>query len=313
MRRRSERDRDEDRGRNDDDESGGGRVAGRRDSPAEDASTDTGAGPGSKVTSNSVDAVGPLGPETVPGGTFGADGLMTRYVSGGDPASSYNVAVAFAGDGWTADLQADFVAAADYLSRVVTGDVADTFLRNGTPVDDVLIDASLIAIDGPSGVLGRAGPREIRFDALPKNGIMEFDTADAERFDDAGLWDDIVLHEMTHVLGFGTIWGILDLAAQTSDGLRFVGEKATAVYQQEFADRIPGDTNKALGVPVEEEFGPGTAGGHWDEALFDNELMTGLIDGNNYLSMTTIASLDDLGYETVIDQLFTVDAQVLLV
>jgi hypothetical protein len=54
-------------------------------------------------------------------------------------------------------------------------------------------------------------------------------------------------------------------------------------------------------VPLETDGGPGTAYSHWDEgsALGSNELMTGYIDGDNYLSYTTIASLADLGYSTV--------------
>jgi len=47
--------------------------------------------------------------------------------------------------------------------------------------------------------------------------------------------------------------------------------------------------------------GVGTAGGHWDEFLFDQELMTGYIDSDAYLSDMSIAALEDMGYETVYD------------
>ena len=42
----------------------------------------------------------------------------------------------------------------------------------------------------------------------------------------------------------------------------------------------------------------GTAQKHWDDATFGNEIMTGYFDRSNVISDMTIASLEDLGYET---------------
>ena len=51
------------------------------------------------------------------------------------------------------------------------------------------------------------------------------------------------------------------------------------------------------GIPVEQDGGSGTAGSHWDEETFDNELMTGYInDGSNPFSAMSAASFADLGY-----------------
>src|SRR5215208_3511980 len=120
---------------------------------------------------------------------------------------------------------------------------------------------------------------------------MKFDVADAKSFYDQGLWDDIVTHEMMHVLGFGSLWtyGSHDLV----DGNVYKGEAAMGVYGGP--------------IPVETDYGPGTAGSHWDEETFGNELMTGFIntDDNlltntdNYLSKFSVMSLDDLGYNVV--------------
>jgi hypothetical protein len=112
---------------------------------------------------------------------------------------------------------------------------------------------------------------------------MQFDVADASSYQASGLFDDIVLHEMIHTIGFGTIWDYLGL---TSGG-SFIGARAAAAYGGY--------------VPLELDGGPGTAYAHWDEgsALGYSELMTGYIEGDNYLSYTTIASLGDLGYSTV--------------
>ena len=50
-------------------------------------------------------------------------------------------------------------------------------------------------------------------------------------------------------------------------------------------------------IPVEQDGGSGTAGSHWDEETFGNELMTGYInEGQNYFTAMSAASFDDLGY-----------------
>ena len=75
----------------------------------------------------------------------------------------------------------------------------------------------------------------------------------------------------------------------------FTGAYATEAYSEIF------NATGATGVPVEgNEYGPGTADSHWDEATFNTELMTGFIDwSGNYISGMTVASLEDLGYATV--------------
>lgn len=248
--------------------------------------------------------------------TANANGKVFSYISGDDLVSDsqeFNVKIDFfgTGDDWTEALLEDFIAAADYLSTIITGDVADFIGRRGQVIDDIRIKATLTDIDGPGGVLGQAGPTLIRTDsALPVLGIMEFDTADAEDFDAQGLWDEIVLHEMMHTLGLGTLWETLGLVETYVDDngtrwrfddttdIRFTGANANEAFAAEFPD-IFADSD-GLGIFVETDGGPGTAGGHWDEEIFDAELMTGFInDSGNYVSDMTIASLEDLGYETV--------------
>jgi hypothetical protein len=55
------------------------------------------------------------------------------------------------------------------------------------------------------------------------------------------------------------------------------------------------------GIEIEMDGGSGTVGVHWDESLFDGELMTGYVDSHNHLSEMTLASLKDLGYDVHID------------
>jgi hypothetical protein len=163
----------------------------------------------------------------------------------------------------------------------------------GQTVDDVLINASAPTIDGVGGILGQSGPDAFRAGSLlPIHGVMEFDSADMQSMLSSGLLYSVVLHEMGHILGIGTLWedeGLLS-GAGTSNPI-FTGANATAQYNQIFG------TN-ARGVPVEATGGPGTADSHWRETVFTNELMTGWAGpGTNLpLSRVTIGSLADLGY-----------------
>ena len=50
-------------------------------------------------------------------------------------------------------------------------------------------------------------------------------------------------------------------------------------------------------VPIEDQFGPGTQCGHWDEGVFDNELMSPALDSPvDPISEVTVESLGDMGY-----------------
>jgi hypothetical protein len=155
------------------------------------------------------------------------------------------------------------------------------------PMDDVVIAARDVDIDGPRGVLGAAGALLYRDSGEPMLGIMQFDTADLELLAERGRLTSVILHEMGHVLGIGGNWlleGRIDdlLVDPTYNGVAGVA-----------AWRELGGTG---GVPVENEGGLGTLFGHWRESVFDNELMTGYSDPDERLSRLTIAALADRGY-----------------
>ena len=229
----------------------------------------------------------------------GTEGMMqSGYTSGGDAASSFNIMITYGGD-LSGELAESFSKAADYFSQIILTDVAD--LSSG--LDDIEIAASLIEIDGAGSILGRAGPQYVRSsNYLPTEAIMEFDVADAQTFADQGLWDDIVFHEMLHTLGFGTLWGYMDLRDGSIENgdMTFNGTHANDVYEDEFASLAAAD-GFDFGVPIETDGGAGTAGGHWDEGTFDNEIMTGYVNGSNFMSWMSIAALEDMGYDTIYD------------
>jgi hypothetical protein len=157
-----------------------------------------------------------------------------------------------------------------------------------------LIHASSRSIDGAGGVLGQAGPDAFRSGSrLPYHGVMQFDSADMAAMERGGTLLGVVIHEIGHILGIGTIWQGLGLVsgAGTSNPI-FRGAQATAAYNQLFR-------TAASGVPVENTGGAGTRDSHWRESIFRNEIMTGWIGpGTNLpISRITVASLADIGYQ----------------
>lgn len=167
-------------------------------------------------------------------------------------------------------------------------------------VDDVIIFATVEEIDGPGSILGSAGPCWLRSgSSLPFVGRMRFDVEDLERIEQQGTLIDLILHEMGHVLGIGTLWDNLGLLVNPSPSgtirdTHFIGSNAIDAF-----NAIGGQDYAGEKVPVENTGGDGTRNGHWRESVFDTELMTGFLDsGVNPLSIVTQASLEDLGYGT---------------
>ncbi len=166
-------------------------------------------------------------------------------------------------------------------------------------IDDLLIFVTLEHIDGPGGVLGSAGPCFIRnSNNLSVLGAMIFDKQDLANIEDAGLLQVLILHEMGHVLGFGSLWPTMGLLADpslppaTGTDPHFTGAQAITAFNQ-----VGGNAYTGAKVPVENTGGEGTADGHWRESVFINELMTGFVDlGENPLSVVTVSSLADQGY-----------------
>ena len=115
-----------------------------------------------------------------------------------------------------------------------------------------------------------------------------------------GILAPVIMHEMGHILGIGTLWCITSdpcvdsnyMEGRTGDDPYFIGANTRAAFAE-----VGGAVYTGIPVPVETEGGPGTRDAHWRESVMDNELMTGFISaGNNPMSLVTIQSLLDLGY-----------------
>lgn len=230
-------------------------------------------------------------------------------------AQAFSINLTFSG-GLTADQQAYFVAAKGFWESVITG------YQAAGPIAGVAISASSVPIDGIDGVLGQAGPSSDSSQGsftFATTGVMQFDTADVSAMVSGGYFGEVIKHEMAHVLGFGTLWeanGVYN----SSSGL-YTGGRALAAYQIEF------NRPAASYVPVEKGGGPGTAFSHWNEVDlgwsptgvvdsqgrdFQYELMTGWLNTPTFVSQTTVASFEDIGYTVNISAVPEVGSAALL-
>lgn len=217
------------------------------------------------------------------------------------PQDGFDVTVVFPQDsGLSATQKAAFEKAAQRWSSVIRAGLPDlkgVLLPGGVrmDVDDLAIVSSSKAVDGQGNTVAMAGPYQLRPDRmLPASGEMIFDSADINRLEAQGQLESVVMHEMGHVLGLGTLWStyLTYAGGACSDATRiqFSGARALSAY------RTLGGV--AAGVPVEDGFGTGTKCAHWKESVFQTEVMTGFINvGRMPLSSVTVGALADLGYD----------------
>jgi hypothetical protein len=195
-------------------------------------------------------------------------------------------------------------------------------------ISDVLILASFDRIDGPGRTLAEAGPCVVATGTgagagLAVVGVMRFDTADVGMLVSGGDFNAVVLHEMGHVLGFGTLWELsppwpsvncLQRPSAPPNALfdTYFSCSGGTVYAAAEFDSVGGTTYTGAGqlygvnkVPVENcanspyvypTCGAGTVNAHWRQTVFSNELMVGFLPSYPKLSVVTVGSLQDLGY-----------------
>ncbi|WDQ16949.1 leishmanolysin-related zinc metalloendopeptidase [Rhodopirellula sp. P2] len=195
----------------------------------------------------------------------------------------------------------------DYQDGLVASRSFGSSATIGQVLSGVDISASFGFVDGPGNTLGQAGYTAFAFDQsgfkLATNGTMEFDSADFGSLT-SGQIDSLILHEMGHVLGFGTLW--TDNGVYVNGSGEFTGSEATAVWQNDFSQT--GTPDVELGGAM------GTSNAHWNEpdgggvlsGITDSlgrdmrdELMTGWLNPNAFISELTLASFRDIGFTAV--------------
>ena len=247
-------------------------------------------------------------------------GAAAPVAAGGFPQSSitlgFNIALNFINAPTASEATAFANAEATWESIIQGYQIDDIFSTT------VNIDVNLAPIDGPGGILGSAGPQAVKLNAAQtavtstflytQLGAMTFDTADTPGL--GSSLGDVILHEMGHVLGIGTLWSSSGVGIGGRQELyvnntgQYTGAAGLAAYNSEFGQA-------GASVPVELGGGGGTANGHWNEVDggggltgivssiepgpnndFRNELMTGWLNAPAFISSLTTQSMIDLGY-----------------
>ncbi len=181
-------------------------------------------------------------------------------------------------------------------------------------------------IDGPGGVLGAAGPDAVlSFQhgdlfsttpiVVPVLSSMFFDIDDLPQLEADGILESVIIHEMGHALGFGSLW-VQNELIEPLGGVGLTqytgGEYAIRGYGQDIGSPV------ASFVPLEQRGGAGTALAHWFDAppffnqvftpAFTKEIMTGfacdldpatglIVCAPTFASRATWGAMADLGYE----------------
>jgi Leishmanolysin len=180
----------------------------------------------------------------------------------------------------------------DYQSSLITN-LPPSNCQFPTTIDDLYICGKYEIIDGAGGILAFARPTWLRTDGLlPVTGEMTFDSADVARLRSSGTLTDVILHEMGHVLGIGTMWPWVGVTGQSYADCPYYGTNANREYAA-----ITGCQQ----VPTELDGAEGTRCGHFDDECLNSEMMTGYFnnEGGNPISKISIGSLHDLGYTGV--------------
>ncbi|MCY3964521.1 MAG: Ig-like domain-containing protein [Acidobacteria bacterium] len=219
----------------------------------------------------------------------------------GEVPTSVRAAFDRAVEYWSAILAATELPDVPVSGDLVLGCLGITARGFQGSVDDLLIVARAGSIDGERGVIARAAVCGVRQGegGLPFVGAVEFDADDAEWMTSRDLYE-VILHEIGHVLGIGTLWsrfGLLRNPSLEVDGIpdtHFAGPLAIGAFDQ------VGGTAYTHGekVPVENRASFGSGDSHWRDRVFDHELMTPTLNLGvaSPLSAVTIQSLADLGY-----------------
>ena len=200
---------------------------------------------------------------------------------------------------------------ATILTTLIDGSMWDAAFGSIQPEGFQVTMSMELSNQGANGTLAYAGATEVysvpfqpfhtrvdyvtygadRF-LVPVAGLLNVNTNYTASMEANGTIQDVIMHEMCHILGFGTFWSVYQQNLKNSAGVvkQWGGGQANAYFTS-----IGGI---GAGVPVEEDGGAGTAGSHWDEMVLDSELMTGFAETSNMpLSKITAYAFADMGWK----------------
>ena len=200
---------------------------------------------------------------------------------------------------------------------------------------DLTLDVEINIQEMSAGILGSAGPGNSYVNKngyyLPENGSVTLNKLywDSEKIQYRNNYNVsayyTLLHETCHVLGIGSLWvynNLLMHGPWYEVNTWWYSDFTTALYIGEHAfreykliqDRKNPNHGELEGIPIEDDGGVGTKGGHVEEGDsshsrryfdgvehygLDNELMSGWAENSTItepLSKITVGFLEDIGY-----------------
>lgn len=231
----------------------------------------------------------------------------------GPGPGSFNIDLIFAGDPINETQAAAFERAANYWMAILAdSELLDVALPETTPLgcgedtaeqrmagaDDVVIVANVrqtnrigLAFGGVCRIRNASGLPYVGRIIVSSEALGNLEQwADAQATSGLELLENLILHEIGHVLGIGTLWDDF-IGGSSSDDPHFTGARAIAAFDDAGGTGYEGGAK----VPIEPRIEA-----HWREDVFDGdeqaEVMTSTITIGASLSAITIQSLADLGY-----------------
>ena len=208
-----------------------------------------------------------------------ADGL------GAGAGRDYKIRISFEANSSGTELKAAHKALIERAARRIEA-IISADASGGNAIDNIVTVKLKDTSDGVGGNLASAGGNAVSGTLIGSSqatGTITIDEADLDSMKGNGSAYSVYLHEMMHAVGF---------SSHGFGGATYTGANAIAQYNE-----IMGTSVTSLNL--EDGGGAGTAGSHWEEDDFTNELMTGYSEGGAQpepLSAVSIGVLADSGY-----------------